>query len=113
MASELQFALRRLRRSPAFTITAVAGLALALGAAVSLFTIVDAVLLRLPYPEPERLVSVRNRVEGLSPTPWGVSQAQYFDYEQHAASLERIGVYVTNDFAFADSEGAATGIRLA
>jgi putative ABC transport system permease protein len=107
MASELQYALRRLRRSPAFTITAVTSLSLALGATIALFILVDTVLLRpLAYPEPDRLVSVRNRVDGLSPTPWGLSQAQYFDFEQHASSLERIGVYVTNQFAFADSEGA-------
>jgi predicted permease len=107
MANELRYALRRLRRSPTFTITAVGALALAIGATVALFTILDAVLLRpLVYPEPDRLVSLRNRVEGLSPAPWGLSQAQYFDFEQHASSLERIGAYVTNEFAFVDESGA-------
>ncbi|MGH9370537.1 MAG: ABC transporter permease, partial [Vicinamibacterales bacterium] len=107
MLRELRFAFRRLRRDPAFTITAVISLALALGATIALFTVVDAVLLRpLPYPEPDRLVAVRNRVEGISPAPWGLSQAQYFDFDQHASSLDRIGVYVTNEFAFADADGA-------
>lgn len=107
MTSDLRFALRRLRRSPAFTVTAITTLALTLGASIALFAVVDAVLLRpLDYPAPERLITVRNRVDGIGPSPWGLSQAQYFDYETHASTLEGIGVYVTNELAVADAEGA-------
>ena len=107
MLSELRFALRRLRRSPAFALTAITTLALALGASAALFTIVDAVLLRpLEYPTPDRLIAVRNRVDGIGPSPWGLSRAQYFDFERYASTLESIGVYVTNEFAFANPDGA-------
>jgi predicted permease len=56
---ELRFALRRLRAEPGFSLAALLTLALGIGAAVAIFTVVDGVMLRpLPYPEPDRLVQV-------------------------------------------------------
>ena len=54
---ELRLAFRRLRADLGFTSVGIATLALGIGASVTIFTVVDAVMLRpLPYPEPERLV---------------------------------------------------------
>jgi putative ABC transport system permease protein len=56
---DLRFALRQLRRTPAFSMAAVACLALGIGATTVIFSTVDGVLLRpLPFPEPERLVTI-------------------------------------------------------
>jgi predicted permease len=53
---DLQYALRVLRRSPTFTVTAVVTLALVIGACTAVFSLADVILIRpLPYPEPERL----------------------------------------------------------
>src|SRR5690606_18024491 len=57
LRQDTRFALRTLRRTPAFTTVALATLAVGIAAAVATFTVVNAVMLRpLPYPDPEQLV---------------------------------------------------------
>lgn len=56
---ELRLALRRLRAEPGFSLTALSTLALGIGAAVAIFTVVDGIMLRpLPYDGADRLVEV-------------------------------------------------------
>jgi predicted permease len=56
---DLRYGLRVLRQSPAFALTAIATLALVIGANTAVFTLADAILVRpLPYPHPERLASI-------------------------------------------------------
>ena len=60
---DARYALRGLRRTPAFTLTAIATLALAIGACTAVYSLADALLLRpLPYPDAGRLAYVERRV---------------------------------------------------
>ena len=74
--SDTRFALRQLRKSPAFTLVVVGTLALCIGVNTAIFSVLDAVLLRsAPYPEPERLAVVVTASHGGSTENINTSQS--------------------------------------
>ncbi len=63
---DLRYALRQVRKSPGFTLTAVLTLAFGIGATTSIFSVVEGVLLRpLPFPDQARLVTLGDILEGV------------------------------------------------
>src|SRR5215472_9529699 len=63
LLQDLRYAIRKLLAAPAFTLAAVATLAIGIGATTAIFSTVNAALLRpLPFPHSEELVSVRTRM---------------------------------------------------
>src|SRR5689334_16635003 len=77
----IRLAFRSLRRAPVFTVTALATLAICLGATLTIFALVDAVLLRpLPYPEADRLVTIYHAYPKLSLPPDGASLTSYYEW---------------------------------
>jgi putative ABC transport system permease protein len=90
---ELRIPLRHLLKSPGFTTAAVLMLALGIGAATSIFSIVEGVLLRpLPFPNPERLVVLSDILQG-SNGEAGVTAPDIRAYTQDTHSFEALGGY--------------------
>lgn len=74
MLQDLRFGLKLLWKEKAFTITALLTLALCIGANTAIFTVLNAVILEpLPFPEPERLVSMYNIYPGVGVTDDGAN----------------------------------------
>ncbi len=89
--ADLRFAVRTLRKTPAFTATAILTLTLGIGANTAIFSIVDAVLVRpLPYKGGDRLVAVWATEVG---QPGSKIFAPYRDFEEfkaHTRSFEQM-----------------------
>jgi putative ABC transport system permease protein len=64
LGRDVRYAARTLRRSPTFTLVAVLTVALGVGAATTVFSVVQSVLRALPYDEPNELVAVRTVFRG-------------------------------------------------
>ena len=114
LGRDVRLAGRALLRSPAFTLIVVLTLAVGIGATAAVYTILDAVVLRpLPYPEPERLVSVLHpvTVPGTGESKWGLSSAGYFFLARENRTLDDLGVYRT-DAATITSDGAAEVVHI-
>lgn len=91
---DLRYAARLLRKTPGFTATALATLALCLGANLTIFAVVDAVLLRpLPFPAAGRLVSVYNTYPKAGVPNDGCSLPNYYERRGQIPAFSGLAVY--------------------
>ena len=100
---ELRQSVRSLGASAGFSIVVVATLAVAIGINTTIFTIVNAVLLRpLPFAEPARLVTLweSNRAEGQERVD--VSGLTFLDWRERAKSFAALGVWRYRGFTITD-----------
>ena len=89
---DLRFAIRQLRRSPGFTVTAILMLALGIGASVAIFAFVDAALIKpLPYQDPNRLVEVTESVAMIPRA--NLSYLDYVDWKKLNKVFSSLEVY--------------------
>jgi predicted permease len=97
---DVRYGVRQLRRQPSFSIIAVLTLALGIGVSTALFSVIDAALLRpLPYPHPERMVTllVEEATEG-GPSRFAPSPADIRAWRQAGGVIEHAGTGRTAGF---------------
>ncbi|HKK09082.1 MAG TPA: ADOP family duplicated permease, partial [Gemmatimonadota bacterium] len=94
LRQDLRFALRQLRRSPGFTAVAVATLALGIGANTTVFSMVDAVLVRpLPFADPGRLVAVQSTHATDPGRPLALSYPDFLDVRKSVDAFEDVAAW--------------------
>src|ERR1700751_5413247 len=91
--NDIRYAFRIMRKSPGFTLIIILTLALGIGANTSIFSIVNAVLLRsLPYYDPNRLVKItfNNPGIGLRDIPFSVPEWE--DLKSRAGVFDELSI---------------------
>jgi putative ABC transport system permease protein len=87
LCGDIRYGLRGLRRNPGFATIAIITLALGIGATAAIFSFVNAVLLKpLPYPHPEQIVSVGEKLPDGFSNP--ISTLNFLDWERQNRCFE-------------------------
>ena len=110
---DIRFALRQLVKNSGFTATSIFVLALGLGASISIFAFVDSALIRpLPYPDPNRLVSIFEVVD--SCPLCNVSYQNFRDWQRMTHSVSSMDVWGYARYAVRTANGteSAEGARV-
>jgi putative ABC transport system permease protein len=91
---DLKYALRMLKKNPAFTTVAILTLAVGIGANSAIFSVVNSVLLRaLPYRQPDQLVRVYSEFPTMQLQKFWLSPPELLDIQREAKSWEAIGAW--------------------
>jgi hypothetical protein len=91
---QLSYAARLLRKTPAFTATALLTLAVCFGANLTIFAVIDSVLLRpLPFPEPDRLMMIFNTYPKAGVDRDGSSLTNYYERRGRIPAFASLSIY--------------------
>jgi predicted permease len=101
--NNLRFALRQLRKSPAFTLTALATVAICLGANLAIFAVIDSILLRpLPFPQSDRLVTIFNTYPKAGVENDGSSITNYYERRGNLPAFSSLSIYSYDTWSVGD-----------
>ncbi|MFL6537877.1 MAG: ABC transporter permease [Chthoniobacterales bacterium] len=93
--NDLRFAFRQLRNSPGFTVTALATVAICLGANLAIFAVINSILLRpLPFPDADRLVTIYNTYPKAGVENDGSSITNYYERRGNIPALSSLSIYM-------------------
>src|SRR6187200_750695 len=89
----LRYAFRQLRKSPAFTVTALATVAICLGANLAIFAVINSILLRpLPFPDADRLVTIYNTYPKAGVENDGSSITNYYERRGNIPAFSSLSI---------------------
>ncbi len=111
---DARYAWRAIRKNPGFAAVAIAMLALGIGAATAVFSLMESVLLaRAPYPNAPRLVVLHQSQPELGELTLGASTAEYFDYRNRNRTCRYLAGYEEGDYDLTGSgrPERITGVR--
>ena len=93
--NDLPYALRQLRKAPALTVTALATVAICLGANLAIFAVINSILLRpLPFPDADRLVTIYNTYPKAGVENDGSSVTNYFERRGNIPALSSLSIFM-------------------
>jgi predicted permease len=93
--NDLRFAFRQLRKAPTFTVTALATIAICLGANLAIFAVINSILLRpLPFPNADRLVTIFNTYPKAGVENDGSSITNYYERRDNIPAFESLSLYM-------------------
>src|SRR4029450_647230 len=94
MTNDFRFALRQLRKAPVFTVTALATVAICLGANLAIFAVINSVLLRpLPFPNAEQLVTTFNTYPKAGVENDGSSITNYYERRGNIPAFSSLSIF--------------------
>lgn len=118
MIRDFRQTVRRLARTPVFTLATVLTIALGIGANTAIFSVINCVLLKpLPFPEPDRLAGVWQTAPGVNIKDVKASIADYITYREEAKTFADVAVWeqqaaIVTEFAEAERvEGISVSFR--
>lgn len=110
---DVRFAVRSLRRAPAFPLAAIATLALGIGATTAIFSTLNAVLLKpLPYPHSEDLYNIRTALTDGRVTTGMLSNGEIWRLNQAKVSIVQAAGMNTNDVTLIHEDGTPEHVTL-
>jgi predicted permease len=110
---DVRVTLRNFRRSPGFPLTAIATLALGIGATTAIFTALSAVLLKpLPYPHPEDLYSLRTALTDGRVTTGLLSGGEIYRLNDPKLSIERAAGFQSFDATLLAADGTPSHVQV-
>jgi putative ABC transport system permease protein len=111
LLSDIRYAFRMMAKQPGYAALAILAFALGIGANTAIFSVVNAVLLRpLPYPEPQQLISVREKTRSFPAS--SVSLPNFLDWRAAQHSFTDIALFRRESYNVSTPKGGIAPERI-